>query len=105
MVDDDALRGWADFELECLWNDLRAAHQRTGYATWSTGCEHLGERVKTLTAILGPISWRRVPIAAIANGWFARINEMLGIENPDLPDEDGIAYAQMWVRRQAESLQ
>jgi hypothetical protein len=101
----DRLREWADFELECLWGDLREAHRRRDFQVWTTGCEHLGARIRNLTAIIGPISWRRIAIPAIADGWFVQANKILAIEHPDLPDDDGVAYAQMWVKRQEESLQ
>lgn len=105
---DAALRAWADFELEWLWGMLRDAHRMAHggpFAVWTVGCESIGERITTLTAILGPISWRRIQIPAIADGWYVKVNEILGIANPDLPDEEGVAYARMWVARQTESLQ
>ena len=104
-ADEDArLREWVDFEFECLWYELRDAHAKRDFQVWTVGCEHIGERIKNLTAIIGPISWRRIPIPGIADGWFTKANEILGIENPDLPGDDGVAYAQMWVQRQKDSL-
>jgi hypothetical protein len=107
MTDDAALRAWADFELEWLWGHLRDAHRQANagpFQVWTIGCESIGERIQSLTAILGPISWRRIQIPGIADGWFAKVNEILEIENPDLPDDEGIAYAQMWVQRQIDSV-
>jgi hypothetical protein len=100
----DPLREWADFELECLWDDLRQAHRHRDFQVWTTGCEHIGERIKTLTAIIGPIPWPKVAISGIADGWFVKMNERLGITSPDLPDAGGVAYAQMWVLRQIDSV-
>lgn len=104
MTDDAALREWADFELECLWNDLRQAHAARDFQVWTVSCEALGERIKNLTAIIGPIPWRKVAISGIADGWFTRTNELLEIADPDLPDQDGINYARMWLDRQGQSL-
>jgi hypothetical protein len=107
MTDDAALREWADFQLEWLWGHLRNAHSEAAagpFQAWTIGCESIGERIKTLSAIIGPLSWRRVAISGIADGWFAEVNEILEIPDPDLPDEAGVAYAQMWVDRQIDSV-
>ena len=100
----DPLRKWADFELECLWDELRRAHRHRDFQVWTTDCEHIADRIKTLTAIIGPVSWRKVPISGIADGWFAKMCEQLEITDPDLPDEEGVAHAQMWVQRQIDSM-
>ena len=104
MTEPDALRQWADFELECLWNDLRQAHRARDYLVWTVGCEHIAERIKTLTAIIGPIPWTRAEISGVADGWFAKMCEKLEIADPDLPDVEGVDYARMWVQRQADSV-
>ncbi|MCV7175706.1 hypothetical protein [Mycolicibacterium sphagni] len=94
------LREWVDFEFEALWGDLRDAYLRYLQVTphrhkhfldpdsncaWSMHCDSLGDRIVTLTRLLGPISWRRIGIEALTEGWFAYANTKLGIPDPDMP--------------------
>jgi hypothetical protein len=68
--------------------------------TWSGRCAGLGERIQAATNIIGPVSWRNVPMPALADGWFEWANERLGIESPDLPDEEGLAHCREYVADQ-----
>lgn len=98
------LHRWAVLELTHLWYELRQAHdQRDCVRTiWTVRCEHLGERIKELTAIIGPVSPSAVPMSAIADGWFSWVNGKLGITNARLPSPMEVEVARQWVARQTQ---
>jgi hypothetical protein len=49
--------------------------------------EGVGERIKEATKLVGPADWHDIPVLKILDGWFARMNKILGIE-ADLPTEE-----------------
>lgn len=96
----DVRTRWIEGELCNLWHDLLKEHRWTlgneGVAQrsrpWSVACEHLAERIKSATALVGPADWRMaIGMDAIIDGWFVWANRKLGIENPILPTEQDIA--------------
>ena len=115
----DDLQDFVHDELIYLWGQLIDAYRSYLGSTWmgefhkpwhqggdwSGRCEGLGERITAATRLDGPVSWRNIPMPALADGWFVWANERLGIEDPDLPDEDGIARCREYVADQVRSAQ
>lgn len=70
-------------ELGHLWHDLEQA-RRTAYSSdvWSLACEAIEDRVKALTALVGPTPWNHVQIPLLELGIYQRIHAELGMEAP-----------------------
>jgi hypothetical protein len=113
----DDLQGFVHDELIYLWGQLIDAYRSyldgswlgvpnkpwNEGGTWSGRCEGLGERIKAATRLDGPVSWRDIPMPVLADGWFAWANERLEIEDPDLPDDEGVARCREYVAGQMRS--
>lgn len=85
------LRAWINQELVNLWYDLireeRLSLAPRASGKWSMKMEGVGERLREATGLVGPVDWRSIPTLKILDGWFARMNKILGIE-ADLPTEE-----------------
>jgi len=116
----DELREFVHDELVYLWGQLWDAYQsflgttwlgefqtpwHAGGEKWSGRCEGLGERIYAATYLVGPVSWRDVPMTALADGWFGWVNERLGIESPDLPSEQDMERCREYVANEIRSAQ
>lgn len=103
---------WIRDELISLWGSLLHEHEWTarnrGYARrdrpWSMACDDLAERIKSATALIGPISWRNIGMTSIIDGWFVWANEKIGIENANLPTAKDVAACREMRSRNREGL-
>jgi hypothetical protein len=91
--------------LDTTWIGVPAKRWDEDGATWSGRCEGLGERICAATALVGPVSWRDIPMTALAEGWFTWANERLEIDSPDLPGEEDVARCRDYVAEQIRSAQ
>jgi len=102
-------------ELIYLWGQLWDAYQsflgttwrgeyrkpwHAGGDQWSGRCDGLGKRITAATALVGPVSCHDISMTALVDGWFVWVNERLGIENPDLPDEELLERCRQYVADQ-----
>jgi hypothetical protein len=112
-----SLREFVSDELIYLWGQLWDAYNQyldgtwigrpharwdEPGASWSGRCEGLGERIKEATRLVGPVSWRNIPMTALPDGWFDWVNERLEISDPDLPDDEGIAQCRKYMEDQVK---
>ena len=70
-------------ELEHLWSDLYAAERSSRACapdTPSMAMESIMERIKSATAIVGPINWMHVPTQFIETGRYEHWAKRMGIE-------------------------
>ena len=75
-------------ELSCLWADLQTARRDAHNGTWSTHCDWIVGRIKTLTPLVGPTPWEKLDITLIEDGVYQRVHQELGIDAPY--DEEGV---------------
>lgn len=72
-------------ELEYLWNDLDQAMRYAINGQWSIQCDGLADRIKTLTQLVGPTPWEKVPLPMLERGVYQRLHDDLGIRvTPDM---------------------
>lgn len=72
-------------ELECLWGDLDDGIRYAANGQWSIRCDGVADRIKTLTQLVGPTPWERVPLTLLENGVYVRLHDDLGIRvRPDM---------------------
>lgn len=72
-------------ELECLWADLEQAIQYALNGWWSLQCDHIQDRIRNLTQLVGPTAWQNVSISLLERGTYQRIHDELGIRvEPDM---------------------
>lgn len=72
-------------ELEYLWGDLDNAMRYALNGRWSIQCDGLVDRIKTLTQLVGPTSWDKIPLSMLENGVYQRLHDDLGIRvTPDM---------------------
>lgn len=89
MTDDvEALREALREELSFLWTDLQTARRAAYEGGWSMQCDWFVERIKTITPLVGPTSWKDLDIELIEDGIYQRIHAELGIDAP--VDMDGV---------------
>ncbi|SDH67006.1 hypothetical protein SAMN05421505_12016 [Sinosporangium album] len=65
-------------ELIHLWNDMCEARLNAYEGCWSGTCENLERRIKLLTPLVGPISWKEVQVELLAEEVFQRIHADMG---------------------------
>lgn len=103
----EVLRAWIVDELICLWASLETAHRRTngndGIArrdrNWSMECDNLGERIKSATDLVGPVSWPHIGLSQLIDGWFKWANKKIGIVDYDYPTaRQQVENAALWRR-------
>ena len=101
-IDIDRLVEVARKELACLWGDLNSARRSAINGEWSIRCESLVERIKDLTALVGPTPWDEIQLPLLEAGIYQRVHAELGIETPVVqPDMD--AVTDMRARLDAQS--
>lgn len=85
MIDTERLEQAAREELSYLWGDLNTARESAIRGQWSIRCDGIEERIKTLTALVGPTPWDEIQIPLLEDGIYQRIHAELGIEAaPDM---------------------
>lgn len=89
MTDTAKLLEVAREELGLLWGDLNGARQSAVNGEWSMKCDHLVERIKALTPLVGPTPWEEISIELLEMGIYQRVHSELGIEVA--PDMDRVA--------------
>lgn len=106
-------RAWIADELSYLWHLLWDSYQThlrdcwldSGVRRWQDGgawsacCEQIGERIVSATALVGPIPWQDIPVAALADGWFEWANRKLRIPDPQLPSDADLARCRAWIQQ------
>ncbi|MEU8623294.1 hypothetical protein [Streptomyces sp. NPDC048669] len=85
MIDAERLEQVAREELGYLWGDLNTARQNAIRGQWSIQCDGIEDRIKALTALVGPTPWDEIQISLLESGIYQRIHAELGIEvAPDM---------------------
>lgn len=85
MIDTARLEQAAREELSYLWGDLNTARQNAIRNQWSIQCDGIEDRIKTLTALVGPTPRDEIQIPLLEDGIYQRIHAELGIEvAPDM---------------------
>ena len=105
------LETWIREELAQLWGELRQEHQWTigndGIAQrdrpWSNACEGIAERIKTASALVGPIDPEAISMPDIADGWFSWANRKVGVVDAVLPSKELMAACVKYVTDQRRS--
>ncbi|MEU7583789.1 hypothetical protein AB0B50_40130 [Streptomyces sp. NPDC041068] len=82
MTELETLREAIRAELDSLWSDLNAARDAALRDRWSMRCDFLTERIKRLTALVGPTPWRDVELSLLEDGVYQRVHAELGVEAP-----------------------
>lgn len=95
MSELETLRNALTEELSWLWTDLQSARRDALDGKWSTGCEWFEGRIKTVTPLVGPTPWEKLPIELIEDGVYQRIHQELGIAAPF--DEEGVRKHRAWL--------
>jgi len=75
-------------ELSCLWSDLQTARRSAYRDGWSVQCDWVEGRIKAITPLVGPTSWKQINIELIEDGVYQRIHAELGVDAPY--DEEGV---------------
>lgn len=87
MIDAEKLAAVARTELIYLWGDLEEARRSAYNGVWSMGCDSAVDRIKALTAVVGPTGWRDIQLPLLELGIYQRINAEMGIDSPEVqPD-------------------
>jgi hypothetical protein len=106
-------RAWIADELSFLWHLLWDSYQthlhacrldsgvrrRQDGGAWSARCGQIGERIVSATALVGPIPWQDIRLAALADGWFEWANRKLRIPDPQLPGDADLARCRAWIQQ------
>ena len=95
MSELETLRNALRDELSCLWTDLQTARRSAYKDGWSMHCDWIVERIKTITPLVGPTSWRQLDIGLIEDGVYQRIHEEIGVAAPY--DEEGVRNHREWL--------
>lgn len=95
MSELDTLREALQEELSCLWTDLQTARRDALNGNWSMHCDWIEGRIKAITPLVGPTSWRQLDIGLIEDGVYQRIHEEIGVEAPY--DEQGVREHRAWL--------
>jgi hypothetical protein len=105
MIDAEKLEAVAREELACLWGDLETARQSAINGTWSIQCDNLTERIKDLTAVIGPTPWDEIQIPLLELGIYQRIHAELGTDSPKVqPDMEKVAELRARMDAQAAAV-
>jgi hypothetical protein len=89
-------------ELACLWGDLEIARRSAINGTWSIQCDNLTDRIKGLTAVIGPTPWDEIQIPLLELGIYQRIHAELSIDSPEVrPDMEKVAGLRARLDEQA----
>lgn len=96
-TDDRSLEDVAREELGLLWNDLNRERSLAINGEWSMNCDHLVERIKALTPLVGPTPWEEIQIPLLELGIYQRVHTELGI--PVDVDMERIAKTRASIER------
>jgi hypothetical protein len=83
----DALVAAVRAELVNLWSDLEDAVRMAANGSWSGGCERLKDRIKALSDLVGPASWRDISIPFLLSETYRQVCEDIGHLCAATPDE------------------
>ncbi|MFJ2769059.1 hypothetical protein [Streptomyces sp. NPDC087300] len=103
MSELETLRGAIRAELDNLWNDLDAARDDALRGHWSMRCDFLTDRIKKLTALVGPPPWRNVELSLLEDGVYQRVHAELGVQAP--VDMEAVAQSRARLDEDRERLQ
>ncbi|WP_411121740.1 hypothetical protein [Streptomyces sp. x-19] len=78
----ETLRAAIRDELEGLWDDLDTARSSALNGHWSMTCDFLVDRIKMLTSLVGPTSWRSIQLPLLEDGIYQRVHRDLGVDAP-----------------------
>ncbi|HTE56989.1 MAG TPA: hypothetical protein VK698_39320 [Kofleriaceae bacterium] len=92
-------------ELACLWGDLEIARRSAINGTWSVSCDDITQRIKDLTAAVGPTPWDEIQIPLLELGIYQRIHAELDIDAPEVqPDMDRVAKVRARLDAQSSEI-
>lgn len=80
-------------ELMCLWSDLEREERHSlssSPAIPSIAMEWIMDRIKTATALVGPVDWMHVSMESLVNGGYESWAKYMGIEY-NLPTEEELS--------------
>jgi hypothetical protein len=105
VIDAAKLEAVAREELACLWGDLEIARQYAINGTWSVNCDNITQRIKDLTAVIGPTPWDEIQIPLLELGIYQRTHAELDIDAPEVqPDMDRVAKVRASMNAQAAEI-
>jgi hypothetical protein len=86
------LRKALRWELELHWDALaNARRMAVTPGAWTIGCENHAERIRELSALVGPTRWQAVPIVLLEDGTYQRLTTEMGHVGPKfVPDMDHV---------------
>lgn len=88
-------------ELAMLWDDLSAARNLAINRDWSMQCGGLAERIKDITAAVGPTPWQEVPLDLLEQGIYQGLHRRFGVEvDVDMAE---VARCRREIERQREA--
>ncbi|MEU9120000.1 hypothetical protein AB0C96_09085 [Streptomyces sp. NPDC048506] len=82
MSELETLRAAIRDELDGLWNDLDTARRGALNGQWSMQCDFLVDRIKNLTALVGPTPWHSIELPLLEDGIYQRVHTELGMDAP-----------------------
>jgi len=80
VIDEGKLEEAARTELALLWRDLESACRAAADGRWSMRCDSLVDRIKALTARVGPTPWEEVPLVFVETRLYQEIHLAIGID-------------------------
>jgi hypothetical protein len=69
-------------ELVALWSDMGQARREAINGVWSIHCESLAQRIKSITALVGPTPWDHIGLALLEDGIYQQLHAEMGVEAP-----------------------
>lgn len=82
MSELETLRAAVRDELDSLWSDLNNARYAAISGKWSMQCDFLVERIKNLTALVGPTPWESIELQLLEDGIYQRVHAEVGVHAP-----------------------
>jgi hypothetical protein len=80
VIDEGKLEEAARTELALLWRDLESACRAAADGRWSMRCDSVVDRIKALTALVGPTPWDEVPPVLVETRLYQEIHLAIGID-------------------------
>lgn len=87
------MKEFIEHELACLWSDLEREERyslSSSPAIPSIAMEGIMDRIKTATALVGPVDWMHVSMESLVNGGYERWAKHMGIDC-NLPTEEELS--------------
>ena len=88
-------------ELVNLWADLEYASRESRAAAWSIGQENLLERIKVISDLVGPASWRNASVPFLLSETYRAACERIGY--PVQASDAELAMEREWWTAQVAS--